>query len=337
MAVKAGLDIVHLTGVVWGFEISKRYVAHRQAVAALLKMRRAPERTGFAQLISTKRNDPVMFVREVFKALWGAVQRLNDDGGLAIASNIALSLLLSLFPFLMLVAAIVRLYGDPALAEEVVNLLLGHWPADSAKPIADQVKILLSQNPSEFFSFSTLIVLILATNGVESARDGLNRAYKFTETRSFFWRRLQGALFVLVGAGGFIAVAFLLVAAPLLWDFLLTRLPILEPFQTSFTLFQNGLAFVILGIVLFCFHRYLPDGRQKLRHIIWGILVTIVSIFIGSALFGFYLESIANYTALYAGLAGMMVAIVYLYCLSVLILFGAELNTALLEHGLIKK
>lgn len=276
-------------------------------------------------------------VQEVFKALWRAVQRLNDDGGLAIASNIALSLLLSLFPFLMLIAAIVRLYGDPNLADEVVNLLLGHWPADSAKPIADQVRILLSQSPSEFFSFSTLIVLALATNGVESARDGLNRAYKFTETRSFFWRRLQGAFFVLAGAGGFIAVAFILVAAPLLWDLLLARLPLLEPFQTSFTLIQNGLAFVILGVVLYCFHRYLPVGRQRLRHLFWGILVTIVSIFIGSALFGFYLEAIANYTALYAGLAGMMIAIVYLYCLSVLILFGAEFNTALVEQGLLKR
>ena len=59
--------------------------------------------------------------------------------------------------------------------------------------------------------------------------------------------------------------------------------------------------------------------------------ITIVGIIAGSKLFAFYLSTFANYTALYAGLAGMMVAIVYLYCLSVLILFGAEFNTALSE------
>ena len=127
------------------------------------------------------------------RVFWRAIIRLNDDGGLAIASNVALSLLLSLFPFLMLIASLVRLYGDPAIANEAVELVLGHWPGDAAQPIADQVAVLLAQSPSEFFSISTVIALVLASNGVENARDGLNRAYKLVESRSFFWRRLQGA------------------------------------------------------------------------------------------------------------------------------------------------
>ncbi len=263
--------------------------------------------------------------------------RLNDDGGLAIASNVALSLLLSLFPFLMLIASLVRLYGDPSLADHVVELVLGHWPGDAAKPIADQVAILLSQSPGEFFSLSTLVALVLATNGVENARDGLNRAYKLTETRSFLWRRFQGTIFVLVGAMGLIIVAFLLVGAPFAWAFLESRLPFLTQFSITFSIAQYGLAFVILFVVLLCFHRYLPDGRQKFRTIIWGLLLSIICIFAGSYLFGVYLATIANYTALYAGLAGMMVAIVYLYCLAALILFGAEFNTALIEKGLVRK
>ena len=35
------------------------------------------------------------------------------------------------------------------------------------------------------------------------------------------------------------------------------------------------------------------------------------------------------YEALYAGLAGMMIAIVYLYCVAAVILFGAEFNSEL--------
>ena len=98
------------------------------------------------------------------RAFWLSCVKLVDDGGVVIASNVALSLLLSIFPFLMLIASLVRLYGSPELAQQVVDLVLGHWPADSAKPIADQVAILLAQSPTEFFSFSTLIVLILAAN-----------------------------------------------------------------------------------------------------------------------------------------------------------------------------
>ena len=270
-----------------------------------------------------------MNVRQIAKVFWNAALRLTYDGGLAIASNVALSLLLSLFPFLMLIAGLVRLYGDPSLAGQVVDLVLGHWPGDAAKPIADQVAVLLSQPAGEFFSLSTLIVLLLATNGIENARDGLNRAYRLTETRSFFWRRLQGTFFVVIGALGLILVAFLLVAAPFGWNYLVSKLPLLGDFGATFIFAQYGVAFLILLFVLICFHLFLPDGRQRVRSVIWGILLTIALIFAGSWLFGWYLQSIANYTALYAGLAGMMIAIVYLYCVAAVILFGAEFNSEL--------
>ena len=131
---------------------------------------------------------------KIARTLWRATIKFVDDGGSAIASNVALSLLLSLFPFLMLVSSLVRIWGSPAVVDEVFNLVLEHWPADSEKAIAEQVKIIVAQQPSEFFSISTIVALVLATNGIENARDGLNRAYRVTETRPFRWRRLQGAV-----------------------------------------------------------------------------------------------------------------------------------------------
>ena len=231
------------------------------------------------------------FIYPTFKA----ALKLNDDGGLAIASNVALSLLLSLFPFLMLVAALVRFYGEPELASQVVDLVLGHWPADSAKPIADQIGVLLDQPPSEFFSISTLIALVLASNGIENARDGLNRAYKVVETRSFFWRRVQGALFVLVGALGLILAAVILIATPFVWSFFVERVPLIGDFAFTVTLAQYGLACSILGLVLLAFHLFLPNVSKPRPKIIVGIVVTIFGILIGSKLFGLYLQTIANF------------------------------------------
>ncbi|MEP1208350.1 MAG: YihY/virulence factor BrkB family protein [Rhizobiaceae bacterium] len=272
-------------------------------------------------------------LKTVLTSFYRATVKLIDDGGLAIASNVALSLLLSLFPFLMLIASLVRLYGDPSMAEQIVFLMLGSWPGDSAAAITEQVRVLLSENPGEFFSISTLVALVLATNGIESARDGLNRAYKVTERRSFLWRRLQGVIFVLLGAVALIASNIVLVGAPFVWNLMVTRLEWLQEFSLLFGLLQYGLPLVLLGASLFAFHRILPDMKGRRRSMVWGILLTLVGIAAGSNLFGLYLQYIANYTALYAGLAGVMVAIVYLYGLSVLLLFGAEFNTALVEVG----
>ncbi len=263
---------------------------------------------------------------------WNAINRLTNDGGLANAGNIALSLLLSLFPFMLLIATLANIWGDPKLLEQVLELVFSHWPAGSAKPIAEQVKIVLGQASGELFSVTTAVALLLATNGVESARDGLNRAYRLTENRNFFWRRMQGALFVFIGALGLMVAAFILVGTPIVWSFAVSKFEGLEQFSFTVGLFQYGLAAGILILILFCFHYFLPAGKLRLYDLVWGIIITILGIFMGSKLFAFYLQTFANYTVLYAGLGGVMIAIVYLYCLSVLILFGAEFNASLSEY-----
>jgi membrane protein len=46
-------------------------------------------------------------------------------------------------------------------------------------------------------------------------------------------------------------------------------------------------------------------------------------------IFSYYLASFANYAATYAGLAGLVTVIFFLYILAVLMIFGAEFNSAL--------
>lgn len=267
----------------------------------------------------------------IFKIFWRAALKFMDDGGTAIASNVALSLLLSLFPFLMLVASLLRIWGDTALVDEVFNLVLGYWPADAARPIAEQMKIIVNQRAVEFFSISTFIGLFLATNGIESARDGLNRAYKTTESRPFLWRRLQSIFFVISGAFGLIIAAIILIGTPIIWTFLIERMIFLENFSYTVGFVKYATAISVLTLTLIAFHQFLPNGRRPLRGMMPGIALTIIGIIGGSHLFAIYLQTIANYTTLYAGLAGMMIAIVYLYAISALILFGAEFNAARAE------
>ena len=261
----------------------------------------------------------------------------SDDGGFANSGNLALSLLLSLFPFMLVIATIADIWGDPKLLEEILQLVFSHWPAGSAAPIAEQIKVVLSRGGGELFSLGTVVALVLATNGVESARDGLNRAYNFSEDRSFFWRRAQGVLFVVIGALGLMVTAFILVATPLVWNFLVTQMPWLGQFSFTVTVVKLVIAFAILVLTQFAFHYFLPSGRLEFMQVVWGILLTIVGIIIGSQLFALYLTTFANYTALYAGLAGVMIAVVYLYYLSVLVLFGAEFNAALMKAKLAKQ
>jgi membrane protein len=48
-------------------------------------------------------------------------------------------------------------------------------------------------------------------------------------------------------------------------------------------------------------------------------------------IFAYYLATFANYTATYAGLASVMIVLVFLYMLAVIFILGAEINAALMK------
>ena len=59
-------------------------------------------------------------MRFVFRIVYDAVMRFLQDDGWAIASHIALSILTSLFPFLIFVTALAGFFGTKTLADEAV-------------------------------------------------------------------------------------------------------------------------------------------------------------------------------------------------------------------------
>src|SRR5450631_1314593 len=83
-------------------------------------------------------------MRRAFPIAVDAFHRFLADDGWAIASYIALSILMALFPFLILVTAIAAYLGSSDLADEVANLLLDTWPKEVAEPIAREVHRVLT-------------------------------------------------------------------------------------------------------------------------------------------------------------------------------------------------
>jgi membrane protein len=86
----------------------------------------------------------VHIVRQSLHVLLDAFYRFNRDDGWAIASRIALSILMSVFPFLIVVTAIAGSIGSVNLANEVARLLLEAWPDEVAGPLATEIHHALS-------------------------------------------------------------------------------------------------------------------------------------------------------------------------------------------------
>jgi membrane protein len=86
---------------------------------------------------------------------------------------------------------------------------------------------------------------------------------------------------------------------------------------------------VLVVAALAAAHLWLPAGRPPWRALWPGFATTLVTWLLAAWIFAYYLRVFANYTATYAGLAGVVTAMFFLYVVAVLMIFGAEFNAAL--------
>lgn len=265
-----------------------------------------------------------------FTILMEAWNRFTAHDGWAIASHLALSVLMSLFPFLIVIAALAGLSGQVALADEVARLLLEVWPEEIARPIAGEVRQVLTVARTDALTIGAALALYFASSGVEALRIGLNRAYDAVEWRPWWLTRLESIAVVIVGALALLAFAFLVVLAPLGWRLAMRWLPALAPLGWMADFVRIALASTVVVATLVTAHLLLTAGRQRLHQIWPGVLFTLGLWLAGGYIFGLYLGGFAGaYVSTYAGLATAMMALVFLYILAAAFLIGAEINGTL--------
>ena len=261
-----------------------------------------------------------------------AFSRFNKDDGWAIASHIALSALMALFPFLLVVTAIAGLFGSKNLADEAARILLEAWPEQVAAPLAVEIHGVLTSATGGVLTVGAALALYFASAGVESLRIGLNRAYDIVDTRRWWVLRLESIAYVIVAALALLALSFLVFLAPLIWKTGLRYVPELEPLSVTITFVRLAAAAIVLIVALVLVHLWLPAGRRRLVDIAPGVIATLVLWLLAGSLFGRYLAEFAfTYSRYYAGLASPMVALVFLYFSSSIFIYGGELNSVITD------
>ena len=271
-------------------------------------------------------------LRLFYRVVMDAFYRFNANDGWSTASHIALSALMSLFPFLIVVTALAGFFGTKELADEVARILLEAWPTQVATPIAAEIQNVLTTARGDILTIGVALALFFASSGIESLRIGLNRAYKVIEGRSWWLLRLESIAYVLVAAVALLALAFLVVLAPLIFATAVRYATWLTPLLPLLNFLRFAVASVVLIAALFIAHKWLPAGRRRLSGIAPGIVATLVLWLVAGEVFGSYLADFAyTYVTYYAGLASAMIALVFLYLTAAIFIYGGELNAAIAE------
>ena len=276
-----------------------------------------------------------MLFASYYAAFRAALSRFSRKNGFVMSSHVAMSIMLALFPFVLFTVALAGTVAD-ALSQDVamddmIELVFGAWPDEVADPIIAELYAVLDNSSSGLMTLGGVLTLYFASNGIDAIRIALSQAYREDDPRPYWKKRGLCLLFVLVGGAGVLAVAFLELALPLYSEFLRLAFPdqVQDVFgaETLSRVITSSLPF----IAVIAIHVWLPGTRHSVREVLPGVVLTAILCSLLGWGFAVYVSGFASYSATYAGLAGAMAALIFLYFNAAIIILGAEFNGALLQ------
>ena len=272
------------------------------------------------------------WARAFFAVLHDANYGLFRHDGVMVASAIAFSLIFALFPFAIFLVALGAMFGGADLATYITDEAMTVLPEHVVKTLEPELnRIFAAANGASPLTFGLLVLLCSITGAVEAVRDGLNRAYGCTEDRHLIRRYLSSLFFVFVGMAFLLVTAALGIAVPIIFAVIDRYLPGPE-FQTGWIeTAREAILVVVTLAMLFAFHLLLPAKRRSIGSVVGGVFLTLVAWWLSGKLFGLYITEIANYTATYAGLAGIVILMFFLYIQALIFLYGAEVNRSIAD------
>ena len=275
-------------------------------------------------------------IRYVYRVGLDALYTFLADDGWAIASHIALSTLMALFPFLIVLTSLAGFVGSKELADQAASLMLQIWPVQVANALSGEIHDVLTTTRGDALTIGAALAVYFASNGVESLRVALNRAYAVVEPRRWYWLRLESIGYTLIAAFTALAMAFLIVLGPLIIAAARRYIPlIVESNEHLLNIARYGITILAMFVALVILHAWLPAGRRSFMQIIPGIVFTMLASLAAGIGFGLYLARFANnYVTMYAGLASVIIALVFLYFIAAIFVYGGELNAAIIKSRL---
>ena len=268
-----------------------------------------------------------------WRAVWAvsheAVLRLWDDDALGLAGNIAFRALLAVFPFLIFATSLTALLADKAMADGLIAFLITLVPSALIEPLISEAMAVLSAERGGVLSLGGLLTIWFAIGGVGGLRVGLNRAYDIREGRSAVVLLTLEVTSVVSLGFGFVLVGYLLVLAPQAGSILHQLMPGFEPGSLELGILRYLASAGILTAALFAAHVVLPARRLSFATMWPGVLFTVVAWGALGAAFSLYLTRFADYASYYAGLAGIVAGLYFLYLAALVLIFGGELNRVL--------
>ncbi len=245
------------------------------------------------------------------------------------AAALSYYFVLSLFPALIFLSAVVAYLPVPNLFDQAMSVMARFLPADSMGLVRRVLADVVTPNKSTFLSFGILGTLWAASGGFAAAIEALNIAYEVQDDRPFWKTRpLAVGLAFMTGALLLLALSVMIVG-PQFGEWLAGRvhLSFLFVLLWPYIHWTIAVGFTVMAVEILYY--LAPNVKQRFLATLPGAILA-VGCWIGlSYLLGIYFRQFANFNKTYGTLGAAIALMIWLYWTGFAMLVGAELNAEL--------
>jgi membrane protein len=265
-----------------------------------------------------------------FQTIKRTLTEFSEDNLTDSAAALTYYAILSIFPALLALVAIVGLVGDPhTVTKEMTTLVTSIGPASAAQTFKGPIQGLTKNSGTAGILLIAGIVAALwsASGYVGAFMRASNVIYEVEEGRSIIKLRPLQMLVTLVLV---LLLALVLVALVLtgpLANKVGSAIGIGSSTVTVWDIAKWPVLLIVVMLMIALLYYASPNAKlRSLKSIFPGAVLAVVLWLVASAAFAFYVANFGSYNKTYGTLGGVICFLVWMWITNVAILLGAEIN-----------
>lgn len=255
------------------------------------------------------------------------IRKLINDDIFALGSQLAYSLLLSFFPFLIFLFTIAAYSSIES--QQVLISLKNLLPYNAYSLIQATVIEIFDFRKGNLLSFSFVSTVWIASNGFNAVIKALNKAYEEKECRPFWKYKLIAIMCTFALTMLIIFSLFILVMGNVIGYKISAFLSLPPDFHFVWDFFRYLLALIFMVFVFALLYKVTPCIKLSFWDVLPGAVFATIGWVMVSLGFSFYVDNFANYSRLYGSIGAVIALMIWLFLSSVIILIGGEINSLL--------
>lgn len=253
------------------------------------------------------------------------IDTIRHDG-IEHAGYLAFLSILSFFPSLIFLIAVIGLFGESKIGTDFLHELISSLPNEMSRGLTPRINEIISGPSDGYLTIAIIGVIWTASSSVEGCRTILNRAYRVAFPPPYILRRLVSIFEFFIIIFVIISGILIFVIVPIILKYLEKQFSIKLAIDYDFFYLRQVAIFMILTVSTSVLYYALPNAKQKISQTIPGSILAVILWATLVDFFSLYLENFDQMNFVYGSIAGVIISLMFFYLISLVFIFGAEFN-----------